>query len=205
MIVFTAASSFADVSGHGTWFMKLQRESLNIPDVCVLRGACYVDNRGYTSETYNRQVFAEIGIEIDFVQDLQSYSRRQGTVRGLHFQIDPCAQHTIVRVVRGSIFDVAVDIRPSSPTFGGYVARELPADPSEQIYIPAGFAHGFCTLEPETTVFYKMSNYYSSSHDAGIRWNDPQIAVPWPIDVPAEISERDRQLPLLRDALRILA
>jgi len=191
------------VSSSVVDLMKLRLEPLSIPDVLLLQKDHHEDKRGYTIETYNRRAFAEIGIEVEFVQDLQSYSKSRGTVRGLHFQHRPFGQHKLVRVLAGRIFDVAVDIRPSSPTFGRCVFQEM-SEPSAQLYIPQGFAHGFCTLEPNTIVAYKLSSFYSPSHDAGVRWDDPTIAVPWPVDIPTEISDRDRQLPFLDEIRRAL-
>ena len=124
-----------------------------------------------------------------------------GTIRGLHFQSHPYAQDKLVRVVRGRILDVAVDIRRASPTFGQYVAAEISADAWNQILIPIGFAHGLCTLEPDTEVVYKVTNYYSAKHDLGIRWNDPQIGIDWPVDGQrVQLSEKDKALPFLEDA-----
>ncbi|MHA1536709.1 MAG: dTDP-4-dehydrorhamnose 3,5-epimerase [Alphaproteobacteria bacterium] len=154
------------------------------------------DGRGFFSETYNKRALAEAGIELDFVQDNHSLSAQKGTVRGLHFQIPPFAQDKLVRVVRGSIFDVAVDLRRDQPSFGRNVCVELSAGEWNQLLVPAGFAHGFCTLEPDTEVIYKVTSFYSPEHDRGIRWNDPDLAVPWPVEEGAALlSERDAKLP----------
>ena len=134
----------------------------------------FSDSRGYFVETWNRRALAEAaGIDVDFVQDNASLSRQAGTVRGLHYQTPPMAQAKLVRLLRGSIFDVAVDIRRASPTFGRYVGAVLTADGGEQLFMPAGFAHGFCTLEPDTEIAYKVSSFYSREHDTGIVWDDP--------------------------------
>lgn len=158
-----------------------------------------MDQRGFSSETYNKRTLIEAGIESDFVQDFQSLSTRAGTIRGLHFQTPPFAQSKLIRVLRGSIFDVVVDIRRSSTTFGQHVSAELSADNWEQIFIPAGFAHGLCTLEPNTSVLYKLGNYYSPEHERGIRWNDPKIGITWPFQSDAELNARDMQQPYLDD------
>jgi dTDP-4-dehydrorhamnose 3,5-epimerase len=181
--------------------MQFDIERLGIPDLLLIRPKRHVDSRGYFVETYNQEAFAEIGIHTVFVQDNHSLSLKAGTIRGLHFQSAPFAQSKLVRVLRGRVFDVAVDIRRSSSTFGRYVSVELSAQDGGQILIPAGFAHGFCTLEPETEVVYKVDQYYSASHDRGIRWDDPVIGIDWPIGgQAATLSEKDKNLPLLADA-----
>lgn len=158
------------------------------------------DTRGWFSETYHAQRLRDLGITCHFVQDNQSSSERAGTLRGLHFQLPPMAQAKLVSVCRGRIIDVAVDVRSGSPTYGKYVATELSAETGQQLYIPIGFAHGFVTLEGEALVTYKVSNYYAPTSDAGIRWNDPDIAVQWPFkDQEMVISNKDRGLPLLKD------
>jgi dTDP-4-dehydrorhamnose 3,5-epimerase len=133
--------------------------SLAFPDVLVFRPKRFEDSRGFFSETYNRSAFAKAGADLEFVQDNHSLSKSRGTIRGLHFQMPPFGQAKLVRVVRGAIFDVAVDIRKSSPNFGKWVSATLSADGGEQILIPAGYAHGFCTLEPDTEVLYKVTHY----------------------------------------------
>jgi dTDP-4-dehydrorhamnose 3,5-epimerase len=134
------------------------------------------------------------------VQDNQSFSAQQGTVRGLHYQLPPFAQAKLVRAVSGRLLDVAVDIRRSSPTFGQAVAVELSAAGGEQLFIPAGFAHGFCTLEPDTSLAYKVDAYYSAAHDRGIRWNDPALRIDWPVsEAEAMLSDKDRKQPFLSD------
>ena len=181
--------------------MGLDVRPLGIPEVLLLQSPQYRDARGFFSETYNKKVFAEAGIDLDFVQDNHSLSLSAGTIRGLHFQSHPFAQDKLVRVVKGRILDVAVDIRRSSPTFGQYVAAEISADAWNQILIPIGFAHGLCTLESDTEVVYKVTNYYSAKHDLGIRWNDPDIGIDWPVDGQrAQLSEKDKALPFLADA-----
>lgn len=172
-----------------------------IPDVLLLVPRRFKDARGYFAETYNRRLFAEAGVDAEFIQDNQSMSAEVGVVRGLHYQVAPMAQAKLVRVLRGAILDVAVDIRRSSPTFGRHVAARLTADDGRQIYIPPGCAHGFATLEPNTEVFYKVSNYYSPAHERGIRWNDPALGIDWGVDPRAAVlSERDRLHPPFKDA-----
>ena len=158
------------------------------------------DERGFFSETYNRQAFAAAGVPLEFLQDNQSLSAEPGTVRGLHFQAPPFAQGKLVRVLRGAIFDVVVDLRRSSPTFGQHLAVELSAANWRQLFIPIGFAHGFCTLERDTEVFYKVTNYYSAAHDRGLAWDDEVLGIAWPVaKAQAILSERDRRHPSLRD------
>jgi len=173
-----------------------------IPDVKVLIPKRFKDARGFFSETYNAQALRSIGIDAEFVQDNQSLSVEKGVVRGLHYQLPPMAQLKLVRVTRGAIIDIAVDIRRSSPTFGKSVSIDLSADNWKQIIVPVGFAHGFVTLEPNTEVIYKVTNYYSPAHERGIRWNDPDLKLDWGFDEQvAVLSERDRKHPLFRDAM----
>lgn len=156
----------------------------------------FPDSRGAFCEVYNRRRYFEHGIEIEFVQDNESISAAAGTIRGLHLQKPPTAQDKLVRVLRGSIFDVAVDLRRSSPTYGRWVGEVLSSDNRKQLLVPAGFAHGFCTLEPDTHVSYKVSNYYSVGDELGIAWNDPDLAIDWPIDpAKAVLSDKDARLP----------
>ena len=171
---------------------------LCIPEVVVFSPTKYGDTRGFVSETYSKPSLAEVGIDIDFVQDNHALSIESGTVRGLHFQIPPFAQNKLVRVARGSIFDVAVDIRTGSPTFGQHASAKISADDWNQILVPIGFAHGFVTLEPNTEVIYKVSNPYSPEHDRGIFWMDPALGINWPIPrAEAVLSEKDKRLPRL--------
>jgi len=173
-----------------------------IADVKVLAPKRFKDARGFFSEVYNQRLFREIGIDVQFVQDNHSLSAERGVVRGLHYQVEPMAQHKLVRVVRGAIMDVAVDIRRSSPTFGRQVAVMLSADNWQQMFIPIGFAHGFATIEPNTEVIYKVSNFYSPQHERGIRWNDPGLQIAWGIrEEDAILSDRDRVHPALHGAI----
>lgn len=176
----------------------LELRSLAIPDVKVIRPDRFSDARGYFSETFQRSAFAEKGILHDFVQDNQSRSNRIGTVRGLHFQRQPFAQAKLIRVLSGAILDIAVDLRRSSPTFGKHVAIELDDECGEQVFIPKGFAHGFCTLQPNTIVLYKVDQVYAPSHDGGIYWADPSLEIEWPVAASeAELSPKDQSLPAL--------
>jgi dTDP-4-dehydrorhamnose 3,5-epimerase len=160
----------------------------------------HVDDRGWFSEIFHQERLRDIGITCRFVQDNQSSSKHTGTLRGLHFQLPPAAQAKLVTVVKGRILDVAVDIRRSSPTFGKYVSTEVSSETGHQIYIPVGFAHGFVTLENDVVVMYKTSDYYAPTHESGIRWNDPDIAFPWPLkEASIIISDKDRRLPLLKE------
>ena len=180
----------------------MQVEHLNIPDVTLLIPRKHGDRRGFFSETYSRKALAVIGIDIDFVQDNHSYSADKGTVRGLHFQTPPFAQDKLVRVVRGSVFDIAVDLRQGSPTYGRHVSAVLSAQAWNQILVPIGFAHGFMTLEPDTEVIYKVSNYYAPDHDKGLLWNDPALGINWPIaDEEAVLSDKDRKQPRLAELI----
>ena len=171
-----------------------------IPAVKVLIPRRFGDSRGWFSETWNRKVLAEAGLDLDFVQDNQSLSGPAGTVRGLHFQSPPFAQDKLLRVLRGAILDVAVDLRGGSPTFGRHVTVRLDAAEGAQILVPKGFAHGFVTLEPDTEVLYKVTNYYAPQHDHGLLWNDPDLGIAWPVtEAEAHLSDKDRRQPRLRD------
>jgi dTDP-4-dehydrorhamnose 3,5-epimerase len=155
-----------------------------------------VDDRGYFFETYRRNEYAELGIDVEFVQDNHSRSVR-GTIRALHFQLTP-GQAKLIRVARGAIYDVAVDLRRGSPTYGQYEAFELSDENARQIFIPVGFAHGFCVTSDEADVAYKVSSYYDGETERGIAWDDPDIGIPWPTEQPL-VSDRDRKNPRLSD------
>ncbi len=171
-----------------------------IPAVRLLLPKKFGDHRGFFSEVYSRKALAAVGIDSDFVQDNHSMSVEKGVLRGLHYQVAPMAQDKLVRVVHGSILDVAVDIRRDSPTFGKHVTAVLSAENWRHIFVPSGFAHGFVTLEPNTEVLYKVSNYYSPVHERGVRWNDPALGVEWGItEAGAVLSSRDREHPMLAD------
>ena len=175
-----------------------QVETLPLAGVLHVTPVRHGDARGYFSETYNQGVFREVGVKAAFMQDNHSRSRERGTIRGLHFQIAPFAQAKLVRVLRGAVYDVAVDLRRGSPTFGQSLGVELSAERGNQLFVPAGFAHGYCTLESDTEVFYKVDAPYSREHERGLLWNDPALKIGWPIaENEAIIIERDRNLPPL--------
>ncbi len=171
-------------------------EPTALPGVLIFTPRVFTDARGFFFESYNQNLWRDAGIDTVFVQDNHSKSARD-TVRGLHFQIPPAAQVKLVRVVRGAVWDVAVDIRRGSPTFGQWAGVELSADNFRQLYIPEGFAHGFCVLSDEAEVLYKTSHVYSPRHEQGIAWDDPEIGIPWPAAVPL-LSDRDRAAPSLQ-------
>lgn len=171
---------------------------LSVGGPLLITPSKFVDDRGFVSETYNaRNLESHIG-RVVFVQDNHSLSRAAGTVRGLHFQAPPCAQGKLVRVVKGRAYDVAVDIRRGSPTFGRHVGVELSAENWAQLWVPVGFAHGFCTLEEDTEVEYKLTDHFSPEHERGIAWNDPALAIQWPVaENKAIVSLKDLAQPLL--------
>ncbi|BAT71078.1 dTDP-4-dehydrorhamnose 3,5-epimerase [Thermosulfidibacter takaii ABI70S6] len=171
-----------------------------IPEVIIVKPIVFNDDRGFFMEFYKESEFREAGIDECFVQDNHSKSVK-GVLRGLHYQLSPKAQGKLVRCVRGSIFDVAVDIRKGSPTFGKYVAVELSEENKLMLWIPKGFAHGFLTLSETAEIIYKVSGAeYSLEHDRSIRWNDPEIGINWPIDDEPILSPKDKCAPLLKDA-----
>jgi len=173
-------------------------EKCVIADVLRVSPVRHSDSRGYFSETYNEDAFRAVGIDCRFVQDNQSLSRQAGTIRGMHFQIGSFAQAKLVRVLRGAILDVAVDIRSKSQTFGKFVALTLSAENGDQLFLPRGFAHGFCALEEDTEILYKVDAPYSHEHERGLVWNDSAVGIPWPERADGTaISERDRGLPPL--------
>jgi dTDP-4-dehydrorhamnose 3,5-epimerase len=178
----------------------MQVEALSIPDVLTITPIRHGDERGFFSETYNLRAFAAHGITMPFVQDNHSLSVQRGTVRGLHFQKPPHAQAKLVRVIRGAVYDVAVDLRGGSPTYGSYAGATLSAENGMQLYVPIGFAHGFCTLEDHTEVVYKVTDFYSREHDAAVAWLDPTIAIPWPFEADRiQVSEKDAAAPRLAE------
>lgn len=171
-----------------------------IPAVIEIVPPKFGDHRGFFSEVYKRPAFAAAGIDIEWMQDNQSFSAPAGTVRGLHFQLPPVAQHKLVRVLRGAIYDVAVDVRRGSPSYGKWVGRELSADKWNQLLVPIGFAHCFMTLVPDTEVLYKVSAPWSQEHERAIRWDDPAIGIDWPdVATAPTLSDKDRTAPLLAD------
>ncbi|MFV0801073.1 dTDP-4-dehydrorhamnose 3,5-epimerase [Brucella sp. MAB-22] len=179
----------------------MQIRPLGLDGVFEISPRKFGDDRGFFSETYNAKSFAEAGIDLTFVQDNHSYSAAKGVVRGLHYQLPPFAQDKLVRVIRGVILDVAVDIRKSSPTFGKWVALEVSAEKWNQILVPKGFAHGFMTLVENTEVIYKVTDYYSPEHDRSIRFDDPAIGIDWPLPSSGvQLSDKDQKAPLFADA-----
>jgi len=178
----------------------MQIEPTALPGVLRLIPRRFGDARGFFAETYSARVMEQAGIETVFVQDNHSLSHAPGTVRGLHFQAPPHAQAKLVRCGRGALFDVAVDIRRGSPTYGRWVGYELTADNGHQLLIPAGFLHGFMTLTPDTEIVYKCSDFYAAHADGAVRWDDPDIGIAWPRAAdPAAISPKDAAAPLMRD------
>jgi dTDP-4-dehydrorhamnose 3,5-epimerase len=168
--------------------------------VKIIRPKKHGDERGFFSETYTARDLAAVGIDAAFVQDNHAFSAAKGTVRGLHFQTPPFAQAKLVRVARGAVFDVAVDLRKGSPTYGKHVSAVISAKEWNQIFVPIGFAHGLVTLEPDTEVLYKASNFYSPAHDLGLLWNDPALGIAWPIGPDeASLSAKDKVQPRLAE------
>lgn len=178
----------------------MQFERLSLPGLVFVKPKKFGDSRGYFMETFRADLFEEEAGPFVFVQDNQSLSVEVGTVRGLHFQLNPKAQGKLVRCIAGAVLDVAVDIRRGSPTWGRHVKVELTADDGCQLWVPPGFAHGFCTLLPDSVVAYKVTEYYSPEHDRGLRWNDPALAIDWPVSASdAVLSAKDEQQPLLAE------
>ena len=166
----------------------------------LLKPRRHTDDRGWFAETYNRRGLAAVGVAADFVQDNHAYSRQRFVLRGLHFQAPPAAQTKLVRCVAGAIWDVAVDIRRGSPTYGRHVAAELTAENGWQLLVPRGFAHGYLTLRPDTEVQYKVDAYYAPEAEGGLVWNDPDLALPWPLDgATPMVADKDATLPTSAD------
>ena len=181
----------------------LSVEETAIPAVKIVTPKKFGDHRGFFSETWSRKAFADAGLDLDFVQDNQSLSAPVGTLRGLHFQSPPFAQGKLVRVTRGRILDVAVDIRASSPTFGKHVAVELSNENWKQLLVPVGFAHGFVTLEPDTEVLYKVTAPYAPENDHGLAFDDPALGIDWRLPLSGlTLSDKDRKHPRLAEMLR---
>lgn len=176
----------------------MQVRATSIPGLLVLTPRVFTDQRGFFMETYSRRVLAEHGVTCDFVQDNHARSEARGVLRGLHFQTPPSAQAKLVRVSRGAVYDVAVDLRVGSPAYGTWHAETLCADSHVQMFIPAGCAHGYLTLAPGTEFQYKVDAYYDPARDTGILWNDPDLGIPWPETAPV-LSDKDRTLPRLVD------
>lgn len=172
---------------------------LAIPEVLLITPKRHGDARGWFSETWSRKTFAELGVAADFVQDNQAFSSRKGTIRGLHFQQAPHAQAKLVRALRGAIYDVAVDVRQGSPSYGRWVAAELTAEGGEQLFVPRGFAHAYCTLTDDCEIFYKVDGLYAPQTEGGLIWNDPDLGIAWPLDGEPALSDKDKVLPRLKD------
>jgi dTDP-4-dehydrorhamnose 3,5-epimerase len=172
---------------------------LALPEILLITPKRHGDARGWFAETWSRRAMADAGIHADFVQDNQAFSARKGTVRGLHFQAAPHPQAKLVRVLKGAIYDVAVDIRPGSPTYGRWAGAELTAEGGEQLFVPRGFAHGYCTLRDDTELFYKVDGLYAPQAEGGLLWNDPDLGIAWPITDDVVLNDRDRTLPRLKD------
>ena len=172
---------------------------LYLEGASIIEPKVHGDHRGFFMESYNEETFKKKGIQHNFVQDNHSLSAESGVLRGLHYQLNPKAQTKLVRVISGAIYDVIVDIRKNSPTFGKWIGVILSGDNKRQLLVPSGFAHGFCTLVPQTQVIYKVDEYYSPEHDRGILWNDPALNIDWPIRNPV-LSDKDKRHPVLANA-----
>ena len=171
----------------------------DLPDVLLITPKRFGDARGWFSETWSRKAMAQVGVDTDFVQDNQAFNARKGTLRGLHFQKAPHPQGKLVRVLQGAIFDVAVDVRPGSPTYGKWAGATLTAEAGEQLWVPRGFAHGYCTLTDDTMLFYKVDGLYAPETEGGLAWDDPDLGFAWPLDGEPVLSDKDRTLPRLKD------
>jgi len=183
----------------------MQLLNVPIPGVLELQVKVLADSRGSFSETFSRRTMAGFGVDLEFCQDNESFSSSSGTVRGLHLQVEPHAQGKLVRVVHGAIFDVAVDIRPESATFGQHTSVELKAGDNRALWIPAGFAHGFCTLADETVVSYKATDFYAPDCERSIRFDDPDLGIDWPVDSSdAVLSDKDAAAPSFAEFLQEL-
>lgn len=181
-------------------------EQTKIPGVVLITPKKFGDNRGYFMETFRQALFSENVGDFNFVQDNQSLSAEAGTIRGLHFQLEPFAQGKLVRCIAGALLDVAVDIRRGSPSFGQHVSAELSAENGQQLWVPPGFAHGFCTLSADTVISYKVTNYYSAEHDRGLLWNDADLQINWPVMAEkAILSDKDTRQPRLKDLTDMFA
>lgn len=174
--------------------MKVEQTAL--PGVILITPPRFGDHRGFFSESYSKTKLSDAGIDMDFVQDNHSMSSTVGTVRGLHFQVPPHAQDKLVRCGKGALFDVAVDVRKGSPTYSQWVGYELSSENGQQLLIPAGFAHGFMTLQPDTEIVYKCTDYYAPKTEGALLWNDPEIGIEWPIQgIGPAISDKDAIAP----------
>jgi len=189
-----APSDQLDRRNVPTFIALMDVTHLALPGLILLKPRRFSDSRGYFAETYNERAFLKAGIATRFVQDNQSFSLSKGTVRALHFQLPPATQAKLVRVLQGSVYDVAVDLRVGSPSFGRWQGVTLTAADEEQLFVPHGFAHGFCTFEPNTVVAYKVDEFYAPASDSGLIWNDPALAIDWPVAArDAVLSEKDQK------------
>jgi dTDP-4-dehydrorhamnose 3,5-epimerase len=176
---------------------------LALPEALLITPKRHGDARGWFAETWSEKLMGEAGLANPFVQDNQAFNAKKGTLRGLHFQTAPHAQGKLVRVLKGAIYDVAVDVRPGSASYGRWVAAELTAVGGEQLFVPRGFAHGYCTLEDDTELFYKVDGAYAPQLEGGVAWNDPDLAIAWPLSGEPVLSEKDRKLPRLKDLVAV--
>jgi dTDP-4-dehydrorhamnose 3,5-epimerase len=172
---------------------------LSLPDLLLITPKRHGDARGWFAETWSRRAFEEAGIGADFVQDNQAFNARKGTLRGLHFQLAPHPQAKLVRVLKGAIFDVGVDLRTGSPTWGQWAGATLTAEAGEQLFVPRGFAHGYVTLTDDTELAYKVDGLYAPDREGGVAWDDPDLAIAWPLDGEPVLSDKDQRLPRLKD------
>ena len=172
---------------------------LALAEVLLITPKRHGDARGWFAETWSREVMSEVGVRAEFVQDNQAFNARAGTVRGLHFQKAPHPQAKLVRVLRGAIYDIALDVRPGSATYGQWAGAELTAERGEQLFVPRGFAHGYVTLTDDCELFYKVDGPYAPQTEGGVIWNDPDLAIPWPIAGEPILSAKDQVLPRLKD------
>jgi dTDP-4-dehydrorhamnose 3,5-epimerase len=172
---------------------------LSLPDLLLITPKRHGDARGWFTETWSRKAFEAAGIDADFVQDNQAFNARKGTLRGLHFQLSPHPQAKLVRVLKGAIFDVGVDLRAGSPTWGQWAGATLTAEGGEQLFVPRGFAHGYVTLTDDTELAYKVDGLYAPDREGGVAWNDPDLAIAWPLEGEPVLSDKDRRLPRLKD------
>ena len=177
----------------------MKKIKTKLKDAYILEPTVIGDHRGFFMESYNKKIFAELGIDFNFVQDNHSLSKLPGTVRGIHYQLEPKAQTKLVRVISGAIYDVIVDIRKGSPTYGQWQGFILSAENKKQLLVPRGFGHAFCTITSDVEVQYKVDELYSSEHDSGISWDDPILAIDWPTSSPI-LSEKDTKHPTLKNA-----
>ena len=176
----------------------MNRTKTRFDEVLIIEPEVIYDNRGFFMEVYRKSEFEQLGISTGFVQDNHSFTAAKGTIRGMHFQKNPMAQCKLIRVVRGEILSVVVDIRRGSSTFGRWISVSMSAENKKQLFVPGGFANGYCSLSDETDVCYRVDNYYAPEYDRAFRWDDPAVGIEWPVSDPI-LSERDRSAPLLAE------